>query len=493
MPATGGSHDVLVLGGGTAGCVLAARLSEDPACSVCLVEAGPDYGRFEGGRWPAEMIDPRNPSDTHDWEPGGELSLARARVIGGCSAHNAALVAWGHPSDYDGWDAPGWSFEALEPYLRRAESAIGARPIDDSELGPWARAVVDGAEASGIPVLDDFNDPSDGVGLVPLNVQRSARWSTAFAYLDPARERKNLTVLDQVLVDHVVVDGASATGAVVIRKGRRIELAAKVVIVSAGAFGSPSILMRSGIGPGDHLREVGVELTAELPGVGGNLQDHFGVVTVFRPTDQLVRELAVQDAGGRMIASGSIVKARSSGCPQGTWDLHLVSWSALDAQGITGKAWRAQLSAYSMRPLSKGGVRLCDVNPESHPEVELGYISDPEGRDLSILIDGVGLARRIAASEPISRLIEGEAVPGPDAPDIESFIRGNVRGYFHPVGTCAIGSTPEAGAVVDGACRVHGLEDLYVCDASVIPTIPRANTNLTTIAIAERIAGELKG
>jgi choline dehydrogenase len=492
MPPAAARHDVLILGGGTAGCVLAARLSEDPGCSVALVEAGPDYGPFEAGRWPADLVDPRTPSDTHDWEPGGELSLARAKVIGGCSAHNAALVARGHPSDYDEWDVPGWSFDALEPHLRRAESAIGMRPIEDSELGPWARSFVSGADATGIPVLDDFNDPGYGVGLVQVNVQRSARWSTAFAYLDAARPRENLTVIDRALVDRVMVDDARARGAVVLREGQRMELEAKRVIVSAGAFGSPSILLRSGIGPSRDLQEVGVEPAAELPGVGGNLQDHFGAVLVFTPTDQLVTQLTAQNAGGRMMASGSIVKARSAACRAGTWDLHLISWSALDTQGVTGKDWRVQLSVYAMKPLSAGRVRLRNADPRSHPDVDLGYLSDPESRDLSTLLDGVRLARRIAASEPISRLVEGEAVPGSDG-DIEAFITGSVRGYFHPVGTCAIGTAPDRGAVVDGACRVHGLESLYVCDASVIPRIPRANTNLTTIAIAERIADELKG
>src|SRR5690349_1299738 len=189
--------DVLILGGGTAGCVLAARLSEDPRRHVCLVEAGPDYGPFDGGAWPADLVDPRKPSSSHDWYPTEETSLSRARVIGGCSAHNAAFVVWGDRRDHDGWGAEGWGFDSIEPYLRRAQRAIRTRPLEDDELGPWARAVREAAPEVGIPVLDDFNDLSSpaGAAYLPVNASGFARWNTAFAYLDDARPRDNLTVL----------------------------------------------------------------------------------------------------------------------------------------------------------------------------------------------------------------------------------------------------------------------------------------------------------
>jgi choline dehydrogenase len=489
--AAGDSYDALILGGGTAGCVLAARLSEDPERSVCLVEAGPDYGPFDGGGWPGELVDPRGVATSHDWEAGAELSLARAKVLGGCSVHNAALVAWGHPDDYDEWVPAGLGFRAMEAWLRRAEAEIASRPLERAEMGPWARAVIAGAEAAGVPALDDFNEPRDGVAALPVNVHRSARWSTPFAYLDGARARENLTVLDRSLVDRILVDSRRAVGAVAVRDGRPTELVGALVIVSAGVFGSPLILLRSGIGPAGHLDELDIEATVELPGVGANLQDHFGAVVMFRPTDELVGELDAQAASGCMIASGSIVKGRSSCCPPGTWDLHLISWSAKDTEGVTGKDWRVQLTPYVMKPRSIGAVRLRDTNPESHPDVELGYLSDRDGRDLLVLSDGIDLTRRIAATEPIARLIEGEVVPGADVSETEAFMRENVRGYFHPVGTCAIGAAPEAGAVVDRDCRVLGLDNVYVCDASIMPTIPRANTHLTTIAIAERTAARL--
>lgn len=490
-------YDVLVLGGGTAGCVLAARLSEDGTQSVCLVEAGPDYGPADSGAWPPEMLDPRTPSDTHDWEPGGELSLARARVIGGCSSHNACFVTAGSPADYDEWSeaAPEWSYETLKPFLGGADRAIGTRTLADDELGPWVRAVRNGAVEAGIPAIEDFNDPSTpiGVGFVPVNVRDFVRQSTAFAYLDEARGRSNLTVLSETLADRVAIEAGRATGASAISSEGSRELEAERVVVSAGALGSPLILLRSGVGPLDHLVEHGIEVKADLPAVGANLQDHFGLVVMFRPTEELCRELDSREETGVMMRSGTIVKGRSGQCPPDSWDLHLVSWSAPDAEGVTGTPWRVQLTPYVMKPASRGTVRLRSTNPEDHPEVELGYLSDPDGGDLRVLADGVKLAREVAASPAIDRLVEGEVVPGPEVSALDAFMNENVRGYFHHTGTCSMGREGHPGAVVGAAGEVHGVRSLYVCDASIMPTIPRANTNLTTIAIAERIADGLAG
>ena len=174
-----------------------------------------DYGPFDGGRWPADLLDPREPSSSHDWDPKAELSLSRARVIGGCSAHNAAFVVWGDGRDYDEWGVPEWSFDAFEPYLRDAERTIRTRRLSDEELGPWARAVREAAPEAGFPVLDDFNDLSRPVGAayLPVNVDRFASWNTAFAYLDAARGCVNLTVIGDALVDRVLLDGRRARGA----------------------------------------------------------------------------------------------------------------------------------------------------------------------------------------------------------------------------------------------------------------------------------------
>ena len=494
MPAGPESSDFLILGGGTAGCVLANRLSADGA-TVTLVEAGPDYGPADSGDWPADLLDPRSPTDSHDWYPEAEFSLSRARVIGGCSAHNACFVTIGDRGDYDEWSefAPGWNLETLRPYLDRSRKQIGARYLTQEEVPEWAHVIHRAAVEAGLPALDDFNDLTipEGVGYLPCNVGDHRRWSTAFAYLDPARERAGLTVIGDALVDRVVVTGERATGAVVDTAEGETELSARVVILGAGAFGSPGILLRSGIGPADELRRLGIEVAAELPGVGRNLLDHSGVNIVFGAAPELEAELRAKEAGGRMFGNANMVRAASSACGEGGGDIHLVPWAARDTLEVTGREWRVQLSPYVMKPRSTGSVRLRSSAPAEPLAVDLGFLADPDGADLEVLIEGVELVRRIAATDSFSESVAEEAVPGSTVEggdQIAAWLRQNVRGYFHPVGTCRMGQPGDPGAVVDGQGRVHGVESLYVCDASVMPTIPRANTNLTTIAIAERIA-----
>jgi choline dehydrogenase len=424
------------------------------------------------------------------------LSLSRARVIGGCSSHNAAFVVWGDQRDYDDWGA-GWSFGSIEPYLRRAQRAIATRPLEDGEVGPWARAVRESAPELGIPVLEDFNDLSrpQGAAYVPVNANGFARWNTAFAYLDAARARDNLTVMSDALVDRVVVDGRRAIGAVVLVGDDVVELNADVVIVSAGAFGSPGVLLRSGVGDRERLAELGIPVVLHRPGVGENLQDHCGINLIFRASPALERALDRQDTGGRMVGSGTIVRAASATCPDGTWDLHLVTWAARDTDRITGGDWRVQLSPYVMKPASTGHVGLHSPDPREPLELDLGFLSDPDDADLAVVVDGAALVRRFAATGALAPILAGEARPGPSHgtdEQLRAYVRDNVRGYFHAVGTCKIGSEHDPRAVVGPDGAVHGLERLYVCDASIIPTIPRANTNLTTIALAERIADLLR-
>jgi choline dehydrogenase len=353
--------------------------------------------------------------------------------------------------------------------------------------------VLGAAPEAGIPRLQDLNDLSSPVGAahIPVNVQGFARWNTAFAYLDGARSRENLTVMGDAVVDRVLLDGGRARAALVLLDGELVEVGAERVILSAGAFGSPGVLMRSGIGSADHLTELEIAVELDLPGVGTNLQDHCGINMVFRATAELERELDYQAAGGRMMGSGTIVRAASRACPSGTWDIHLVSWAARDTEGITGSTWRVQLSPYVMKPASAGRVRLRSPDPTEPLELELGFLSDPNADDLAVVVDGAELVRRFAATGGLGRLLAAEARPGAgisSREQLEAYVRANVRGYFHGVGTCRIGVAGDRGAVVDGSGAVHGAERLYVCDASIIPVVPRANTNLTTIAVAERVA-----
>jgi choline dehydrogenase len=439
-------YDVLVLGGGAAGCALAGRLSENPDRTVCLVEAGPDYGHLSEGRWPADLLDRRWLAlESHLWERDDEQdrSQARARVIGGCSAHNACVLLPGAPADYE-WGEE-WSYGAFEPYLRRAYEALGGHVLADEELTPWHRAFRDTAPESSI--------------VHPVNIVDGVRWHTGFAYLDPARARDNLTILPDTLVDRLLLEDGRAVGA--FAGGR--ELHADVVVVSASAYGSPGILLRSGVGPEGEV--------AELP-VGEGLVDHVGTGAGWEPTQRLLEDAAAHEAEHGLYMGQVTLPERSTSCPSGTFN-DLFLFPALDVGPELSGA------AFAMKPFSRGSVRLHSRDPDAPLAIDHGFLRDE--RDVEVLTEGFERLRALVDGPQVRPYAGAELRPGP-AVGAEEHVRATARGFFHPVGTCAIGS------VLDERCRVLGFEDLYVADASAIPEIPSANTNLTTVALAERVA-----
>ena len=495
------AYDAVVLGGGAAGCVVASRLSEDPGRSVCLVEAGPDHGAYADGRWPKDLVYANELATSHDWGLTGGWSSWRAKVVGGCSAHNGCFIAWGSPADFDEWAEAGnhgWSYAALEPYRRRGQEMLRARPSRVDDLEPFMRAGLDAAVEIGLPSLEDFDDPGALEGAAPIRVNAvgDVRWNAAFAYLDPARERPNLTIMPGALVDRLRFEGERAAGTVVRVDGDELEISADLVVLAAGAYGSPAILLRSGIGPADDLARVSVGVRADVPGVGRNLVDHPRVELVYRPSAELLTR-TLEHLAGQPARAQTLIKARSEICPSGTWDLHVmmrVRRSISDDPGHVPGDPLAHLYVHAMKPESRGSVRIGSQDPGVLPLVDHGFLSDRAGQDVATLAAGIRLARRLATARAMDGLLQGELAPGPDLDEDElaEYVGRSVGGYWHPVGTCKMGPASDAEAVVDASGRLHGSANVYVADASIMPTIPRANTHLPVIAIAERIADLLR-
>ena len=496
MPLTAGC-DVAVVGGGTAGCVVAGLLAENGA-DVVLLEAGPDYGSRASGSWPVDLLDAGALSGSHDWGyanvpvPGrGPLPFPRARVIGGCSSHNGAIAAVGCPEDYDGWAVltgdPGWGADAMRPRFARVLERLRVRVYPDEEVGPFHRACIEAAFALGLPRADDLHDLDGGVGfgVEPANVEDGVRINAAFAYLDPVRSSGRLRVLDRALCDRVIEDGS---GVVVVarRDGSEARLRAGRVVLTAGAFGSPAILLRSGVGDPGELAAAGVAATHGLPGVGRNLHDHPIAALELSGSDALAEALRAAEAVGFTPEEQSLGKAASSRS-SGRYDLHLIPVAPRPESLLAGSL---MIAVSALEPRSRGRLRLAGPDPESAPLIDVGFLTDPDGHDLAVLLEGIELARALVVQEPLASLAGREIAPGIGA-DQAAAVRQTYDHYYHSVGTCAMGPGLDPHAVCDSMGRVHGLERVLVADCSLMPVVPRANTNVPAAVVAERIVEHL--
>ena len=521
------TFDYIIIGAGSAGCVLANRLSADPKNRVLLLEAG-------GRDWNPWIHVPvgyfktmHNPAT--DWcyltepEPGlngRRLQWPRGKVLGGSSSINGLLYIRGQRQDYDHWRQlgnTGWSYEDVLPYFRKSEDQERGSDDYHGAGGPIAVSgvriksklcdvIIDAAEEAGIPRNEDFNGASqEGAGYFQQTCRKGFRCSTATGYLKPARRRPNLEIVTHALVERVLFDGARATGVAWTVKGQPREArSGREVILSAGAIGSPQILMLSGVGPAQHLKDTGIEPLRDLAGVGENLQDHLQIRSIYKTREPITLNDEVNNPIRKMLMgieyvmfrTGPLTIAASQVCIFTKTDpgletpdiqFHIQPLSA-DKPGDGPHKFSAfTASVCQLRPESRGQIRLKSVDPRAHPAIHANYLSAATDRD--IVVKAIKVTRRIASTEALGSLISGEHEPGPNIrtdDELLEYARNRSQTIYHPVGTCRMGSGPMA--VVDERLRVHGIGGLRVVDASIMPTLVSGNTNAPAIMIGEKAA-----
>jgi choline dehydrogenase-like flavoprotein len=492
--------DYLVIGGGTAGCIVAARLSEDPSVTVALVEAGPsdaDEPRaYSIRRWD-EMLEGEYDLDYRSVEqPRGNsfIRLARMRILGGCSTANTMITWRPLRGDLDEWrtlGATGWDYDTLSAYYDRLATPI--TPVAPRDRNPYLQTVIDSAAAAlDLPVRESWNDTEflTGAGYFEIGYEpeTNARSSTSRVYIrSGAEDRENLDLVLSLLVERILLEDGRAVGAVVREKDGTVrELRARrEVIVSCGAIDSPALLMRSGIGPAGVLEAAGVPVVVDLPGVGENLQDHAEGLVIWEARGERSAVNATGwDAGYvTTIDSDSTMPDVSTHIPLETWGVHA------ERRGVELPANNVSLVPNVAKPRSRGRVWITSPDAEAPPSIDYGYFTDPEGHDERMLVAGARNARLVAQQEPFASQLVREVFPGPDVQtdeELSEALRATHQTVYHVTCTCKMGAADDPLAVLDSELRVRGVEGLRVVDASVFPTISALNPVGLIMAVAER-------
>ncbi len=525
--------DYVIVGGGSAGCVMAARLSEDPSARVLLLEAGGrdrhplihmpvGFAKMTSGpyTWGFRTVPQRHANDR-------EIPYAQARVIGGGSSINAEIFTRGHPTDYDRWareeGCEGWAFEDIRKYFLRSEGntvLAGAwhgtdGPLGVSDIADPQRvtlAFVQSCQELGMPYNPDFNGPvQEGAGVYQTTIRNKRRCSAAVGYLRPALKRPNLTVETGCLVKRIIFQGQRAVGVEYFDgTGRKEARAEAEILLTSGALGSPKVLMLSGVGPAAHLRGHGIEVVHDLPGVGENLNDHFGIdivaeLKVHEGLDKYNRPHWAAWAGLQYVlfnsgpVTSNVVEGGafwySENRPQvPDLQFHFLAGAGAEAgvpsvpKGTSG----ITLNSYTTRPKSRGTVRLRSGDPSAAPLVDPNFLAEPS--DLKTSAEGVRISKEIFSQPSLMKFIRRHHLPGDEVrtqADFEAYARQYGRTSYHPCGTCRMGVDDLA--VVDPQLRLRGLDGIRVCDSSVMPSLIGSNTNAPTIMIAEKASDLVRG